>query len=628
MENHKALNIDEELGFKYYDEHNYALAYHHLLMAANNNNGKCANKIGLMYYLGKYVKKDDAKAIAWYLKAADLGYKKAYGNIGYYYDFVEQNASKAFQWYIKGAKLLDPNCQCKVGLAYENAHGVEQDYSKAYYWYNEAANQHYARAYYHLGKLYYNGYQIPKNHLKACETFLIGAKLNDKFALQELVIGCAKGEFQVTQNDLSWIVDTAKKVLKNNTHTTALIEKAEQLLTNKPVVNTQETETKTEKKIEIVKDSKENHPKYLNNTTISSKTSVKAVETKVEVCYKKSLKEDKNEKQTPMKQDTVKIEVNKDPMENHKALNEENLDGKSINIAVIGMDGDGKSTFIASLAKTMEKDILPEVLKQQKNTHHYTHVSCLKEDIQFNIFESTSEHVHVLEMIQAMGHIDAVIFVYDVIKGMDLEVNESVLLQIRTLAKQEPKRFITFFNKCDQYDEDDVEECIDLGQEDLYAHISEYHNNDINFYHGSALSAYQDSYSDDYFTMIDIIEDVFAYAMDWILDNTHKNHILIGQKYYEEALSFDQHERYAEAESSYLLAIDYGHIDAMYNYADMILRLSQNTNSNITTAEIYKLFEKAANAGSQKAMQWLYASYRKDNNTEKANYWLNKINKY
>jgi len=77
-----------------------------------------------LYYQGKGVPQDYAKAAGWYRKAADQGNAKA------------QNG---------------------VGFRYEWGKGVAQDYMEAAVWYHKAADQGYAKAQYALGYMYYQG---------------------------------------------------------------------------------------------------------------------------------------------------------------------------------------------------------------------------------------------------------------------------------------------------------------------------------------------------------------------------------------------------------------------------------------------------------------------------------------
>jgi len=64
------------------------------------------DNIGSLYGLGQGVRKDNAKAVEWKTKAANLGYAQAQYSLGTYYDNgigVPNNDKKAVEWYKKAA---------------------------------------------------------------------------------------------------------------------------------------------------------------------------------------------------------------------------------------------------------------------------------------------------------------------------------------------------------------------------------------------------------------------------------------------------------------------------------------------------------------------------------------------
>ena len=54
--------------------------------AADQGNAKAQSNLGVMYYIGEGVPKDDTQAVYWYKKAADQGLADAQYNLGFMYD--------------------------------------------------------------------------------------------------------------------------------------------------------------------------------------------------------------------------------------------------------------------------------------------------------------------------------------------------------------------------------------------------------------------------------------------------------------------------------------------------------------------------------------------------------------
>ena len=60
-------------GVKAYERGDYPAAYREFLSAAEQGDGNAAHALGLMYLTGKGVTQDNAQALEWYRKAAELG---------------------------------------------------------------------------------------------------------------------------------------------------------------------------------------------------------------------------------------------------------------------------------------------------------------------------------------------------------------------------------------------------------------------------------------------------------------------------------------------------------------------------------------------------------------------------
>ena len=91
------------------------------------------------------ITEDKAKALKWWLKAAEQGYAKAQVGLGELYyrgDGVPQDYAEAVKWYGKSAEQGDAMAQHSLGAMYGNGDGVPQDYAKAYMFFNLASVSH------------------------------------------------------------------------------------------------------------------------------------------------------------------------------------------------------------------------------------------------------------------------------------------------------------------------------------------------------------------------------------------------------------------------------------------------------------------------------------------------------
>jgi len=112
--------------------------------AAEQGDAAAQFKLGRIYYNGKGVPKDAAKAVEWWRKAAEQGNADAQFNLGVAYhtgEGVPKNLVKAIEWYRKAAEQGDAQAQFNLAVAYDKDEGVPKDAAKAIEWYRKAAEQ-------------------------------------------------------------------------------------------------------------------------------------------------------------------------------------------------------------------------------------------------------------------------------------------------------------------------------------------------------------------------------------------------------------------------------------------------------------------------------------------------------
>ncbi len=97
--------------------------------------------LGVMYFNGQGVAKNDVEAAKWWRKAAERGFDHAQLSLGMLYRNgygVPQDYSEAVKWYRKAAEQGLSRAQYDLGLMYTEGRGVEADLILAYFWFSLA----------------------------------------------------------------------------------------------------------------------------------------------------------------------------------------------------------------------------------------------------------------------------------------------------------------------------------------------------------------------------------------------------------------------------------------------------------------------------------------------------------
>ena len=172
-----ALGLQYENGDRV--EQDYAKAMEYYLSAAEAGNGEGMRRVGRLYQYGNGVESDYALAMEWYVRGAEAGDAGSIRNIGYLYENgfgVEQDYAVAMEWYLKAAEAGEPKAMNDIGYLYENGLGVEQDYSLAMEWYLKAAEMGNADAMCYIGWLYSFGLGVEQDDTLALAWYLRAAE--------------------------------------------------------------------------------------------------------------------------------------------------------------------------------------------------------------------------------------------------------------------------------------------------------------------------------------------------------------------------------------------------------------------------------------------------------------------
>jgi TPR repeat protein len=188
---------------------------------ATNGNAEAQCILGVLYYHGQGLPKDDTQAALWSRKAAEQGLAHAQYDVGnLYYEDVSHGLpqddiqtafwrrkirawrayinsvdfhnsehwrhTQAAFWYRKAAEQGDADAQNSLGYLYSEGQGVPQDYAQAALWYRKAAEQGDAVAQTNLGNLYYDGQGVLRDYAQAALWYRKAAEQGDADAQDSL----------------------------------------------------------------------------------------------------------------------------------------------------------------------------------------------------------------------------------------------------------------------------------------------------------------------------------------------------------------------------------------------------------------------------------------------------------
>ncbi|RMF03069.1 MAG: hypothetical protein D6773_07865, partial [Alphaproteobacteria bacterium] len=190
------------LGIAYYDGSGIAKdekrGVEWLERAANAGDGRAAGILAEHYETGgETIAKDKAKSDSWYRRALEIYRKDAENGlyhaaykIGEYHEFgygVPKNFETAREWYLRGARDdNDPNAMERLGLIYQHGRGTDVDYGEALKWYRRAADLKSSLAMNQIGWLYHQGLGVEKDEREAISWYTRAAEAGNATAMANL----------------------------------------------------------------------------------------------------------------------------------------------------------------------------------------------------------------------------------------------------------------------------------------------------------------------------------------------------------------------------------------------------------------------------------------------------------
>lgn len=172
------LSIDTS----YADYHNSPKGIDLLKRAAMHRNGEAYYNLGVLYYEGEYVKKDDIKAFENFEKASELNHPDGCGNLAWSYCNgigCKKDINKGIEMYMKAVENGSGYAATSLyKILFSGFYGVETNSELAIYYLLKAADMGDAEGCYKLGMHYYYGsVVVEKNRSQA---FVYVKKAADK----------------------------------------------------------------------------------------------------------------------------------------------------------------------------------------------------------------------------------------------------------------------------------------------------------------------------------------------------------------------------------------------------------------------------------------------------------------
>lgn len=173
--------------FMYYTHHHPKTAAGMCMASLKVKDASASNFLGICYYKGYGIEKNENEAISWFREAAELGSGISRCGRGIRFFFNSDWAGRlkgkiTILNYNKLAKRGDAEAQYKLGICYYNGHEVAINRSEAVKWFRKAAENGNGQAQYILGCCYESGYGTSVNKNEAVKWFHKAAEQGDSCA--------------------------------------------------------------------------------------------------------------------------------------------------------------------------------------------------------------------------------------------------------------------------------------------------------------------------------------------------------------------------------------------------------------------------------------------------------------
>lgn len=154
-----------------------AVKWFRLAVEQGNVTAECS--LGVCFYYGDGVPKDQKIATKWFRSAAEQGNAAAQFYLGRCYllgEGITENNTEAAKWFRLAADQGHVGAQSLLGTCYAHGQGVGEDDAEAVKWYRLAADKGNADAQFDLGLCYGRGEGVATNHQEAIRWFRLAAE--------------------------------------------------------------------------------------------------------------------------------------------------------------------------------------------------------------------------------------------------------------------------------------------------------------------------------------------------------------------------------------------------------------------------------------------------------------------
>lgn len=138
---------------------------------ANSGDADAMTSLGYMYQNAQGCQKDEAKALEFYERAAELKQPYALFNLAILYmnglNGVLHDQFKAHELFMEAAIREVPPAMYEVALMLERGLGCLQNFSEAAFWYEEGAKRGHLESFNNLGVLYKEGHGISMDEARS-----------------------------------------------------------------------------------------------------------------------------------------------------------------------------------------------------------------------------------------------------------------------------------------------------------------------------------------------------------------------------------------------------------------------------------------------------------------------------
>lgn len=175
----------------------YSRAFALFSEAAAQGDADGINMVGMSYFNGRGVEKDNHKAAVNFLRAARMGHAQAQYNLGLLLcgegKACPQGLEKSVHWFRKAAEQEYVPAFWEMGNAYRDGLGVERNFGEAAAWFTRGVQVGDPSCMTFLGLMHFRGEGMAEDEEAAVQLWREAADMDNSDAMLYLGVCCEKG---------------------------------------------------------------------------------------------------------------------------------------------------------------------------------------------------------------------------------------------------------------------------------------------------------------------------------------------------------------------------------------------------------------------------------------------------